>query len=537
MGVTLYVFDSLQKVRRILTEGISRLVHTEEEYLLEADLPLNVKLRPGEYLGMQCVDKTFRVFRVDEAEEDDEEEKILAKATDAAVADLSGQVVENLLLQDKTAKEAVRALVEGLGWTLGTVETGSKKETSRMYYHTVWEALQELSDLYKMRVVPSYVYANGALWDKRIDLLTDEGTVTGLFYEAGRDAAGITVTYTGHPITRLYGLGKSTGNEENPANVTFADEEWKESDGDPADKPKGRTWVEDAVAVKSFGRHAAVYTNGEIEDAGELLEKTWEELQKLNAPQMKATATLADMQQATGDKRKRVRLGDLVHVYPRQGPVIEAKIVGIARDYIEPDRTKVEIGSPDESLTKTVAGLARDAVHTRESITVYRNRIKEDEALIQLNAEAIQMNADSILAQADAIALVAGDLEKQYAAIVLLQEEIKLKADKVDVEGFLTVDGMLEALENATIQGSLYVENVLDAYTVNASECSLNDMTLDGYNAGWESESVLTALPGVDFTTTTYTILDGNGKKRTIVVPVSATLVGGSPKTLRYVGR
>lgn len=48
MGVTLYVFDSLQKVRRILTDSISRLVHTEEEYLLEADVPMNVKLRPGE---------------------------------------------------------------------------------------------------------------------------------------------------------------------------------------------------------------------------------------------------------------------------------------------------------------------------------------------------------------------------------------------------------------------------------------------------------------------------------------------------------
>lgn len=253
MGVTLYVFDSLQKVRRILTEGISRLVHREEEYMLEADVPMDVKLRPGEYLGMQCVDRTFRLFRVDEAEEDDDEGIILAKATDAAVADLSGLVVENLLQQNKTAEQAVRALVEDLGWTLGTIETGSQKETSRMYYHTVWEALQELSDLYKMRVVPSYVFANGKLWDKRIDLLTDEAAVTGLFYEAGRDAAGITVTYTGHPVTRLYGLGKSTGTEEAPANINFADEVWKESDGDPADKPRGRTWVEDALAFVACG--------------------------------------------------------------------------------------------------------------------------------------------------------------------------------------------------------------------------------------------------------------------------------------------
>lgn len=544
MGLTLYIFDNLQKVRKILVDGIAKLVHTEEDDTLDATLQINTKIRPGEYLGFECVDKSFRLFRIDEAEEDDEEGLTYAKATDAAVAELSGLVVENLLLKDKTAEQAVRAVVDGFGWEIGTVETGNKKKTSRMYYHTVWEGLQELSDLYKMRVAARYDFANGALLNKKIDLLKDEGEFAGVFYEADRNAQGIVVTYTGHPITRLYGLGKSTGTQEEPKHATIADAVWKTQDGDPANKPQGQTWVEDAVAVAAFGRHAAVYQNEEIEDPEELLEATWEDLQKAKMPQVKATASLADMEQVTGDKRKRVRLGDLVHIIPKHGPQLTARIVGIARDYIEPDRTKVEIGSEDDSLTKQVANLARGAVHTKETMTLYSNQFKHDEeliqlnaALIQMNAEAIQMNADSILAQADQIALVAGDLKDQYAAIVVLQDQIRLKADKIDLEGFVTVDGVLEALANATIQGSLYVENTLDAYTVNASECSLHNVTIDGNNAGWKSDSVLTELPGVDFTSTTFTFVDGNGNNRTIVVPVSATLVGGGVKTVRYVGR
>lgn len=544
VGVTMYIFDSLQKVRKILLGGVSKLVHTEQDDTLEAAVPIDCKVRPGEYLGFECVDKAFRLFRVDEAEEDDEEAVCYISATDAAVAELSGLVVENLLLKDKTAEQAAEELVEPFGWALGTVETGSKKETTRMYYHTVWEGLMELSDLYKMRVVAAYDFANGEIWEKRIDLYKDEGAFAGVFYEADRDAQGIVVTYTGHPITRMYGLGKSTGTEEEPANVTIAEAEWKEENGDPANKPKGRTWVEDAVAVKDFGRHAAVFVDQEAENAEDLLEKTWEELQKAKMPQVKATASLADMEQVTGDKRKHVRLGDLTHIIPKHGPQLTARIVGIARDYIEPDRTKVEIGSEDDSLTRQVAGLARNAVHTRETMTVYRNRFKEDKELIQLNAqliqlnaEAIQLNAETILAQADKIALVAGDLEGQYALITVMQDQIKQKADRIDLEGFVTVDGLLEALEGATIQGSLYVEDVLDAYTVNASECSLHNVTIDDYDAAWKSESVLTELPGVTFTTSNFTFVDGNGTNRTIVVPVSATLVGGSPKTLRYVGR
>ena len=174
MGVTLYVFDSVQKVRKILVDGIAKLVHTEEDDALDATVPISTKIRPGEYLGFECVDRAFRLFRVDEAEEDDEEGLTYAKATDAAVAELSGLVVENLLLKDKTAEQAVRAVVDDFGWEIGTVETGSKKETSRMYYHTVWEGLQELSDLYKMRVAARYDFANGVLLNKKIALLTSD---------------------------------------------------------------------------------------------------------------------------------------------------------------------------------------------------------------------------------------------------------------------------------------------------------------------------------------------------------------------------
>ena len=227
-------------------------------------------------------------------------------------------------------------------------------------------------------------------------------------------------------------------------------------------------------------------------------------------------ARLVDL---TGDEFDRFALGDMCNVVLHQwGFTLKERIVVMHYpDMLSmPNAVTLTLSTPPRSLPQIVA----------------QNRRRAGGA-----GRAAEEAKEKVLQAEVSLVLLAGDIESQYAAIALLNDQIKLKADKVEIEGFLTVDGMLEALENATIQGSLYVENELNAYTVNASECFLHDVTLDDKKAAWKTAKVLTGTPGVDFASTPFTFVDGNGNNRTIMVPVSAKLVGVEQRDINYFGR
>lgn len=531
MGVTLYVFNAQKQVRKVLLEGVSQLRHAEKDMTLYATIPLSVGVKCGECLGFMCVDEAFRLFEVDEISEEDETGQAVIVATDAAAAELSHKVVEELKQVGVDAKTAVGALLDGTGWQLGQVTAGDKTEDSRMYYHTLWEALGQYAELYKVRIVPRYEMRDGAIAAKVVDVLEDKGEYRGRCFEAERDAAGIRITHTGSPVTVLYGLGASTSTGEESENLTIAGASWSKADGDPADKPAGQAWVEDAEAVALWGRKARVFISQGTEDAAELLRLTWEELQKVKKPQIKINATISDLEMAKGQTAKAVRMGDIVWVVPRHMPAIEARVMDIERDYIEHDRTKLVIGTMEETITGTVASLARSAVHTNEKLVIYKNKFHHDEELIQLNAVLIQLNAEGIQLNSDT-------LLAQARQIDLIAEELRLKADKIDLEGFVTVDGVMEALANASIQGSLYVEGTMDAYTVNGTEVNAGSLAVGGEDAAWKEQTVVTRGRGVDSVGhQIINFVDHNGVNRSVNVVIDVSTYNLPTTTLSYLGK
>ena len=93
-----YIFDTARRVRKVLPGGVSELVHKEADYELEAEVTMGAGVRPGEFLGFRCVDGRFRLFEVDETEEDDLLAVTRITATDAAAAELHGCFAENFRL-------------------------------------------------------------------------------------------------------------------------------------------------------------------------------------------------------------------------------------------------------------------------------------------------------------------------------------------------------------------------------------------------------------------------------------------------------
>lgn len=461
MAMTVYVFDREKRVKKALAQDqVTALIHDEGNYTLHAEIDSGVAVAPGEYIGFRCVDDNFRLFAVDSAAHDDDNNVTDVEATDAIVVDLKEIINEDLQKLDVDLHTAIRALLpEGQGWIVKGAQP-DRLEKTRSYYASVWEMFKTFEQLYEWRITTYYTFDGGAISGRVIETMKDEAVFRGRILHSRVDASKVYLTRKGRPITRLYVLGPAQGSQDVQTNLTIADAEWSIDAGDPVDKPKGQTWIEDPAAVAKYGLHTdKIMING-VEDAKSLIEKGWQELQKLKEPKVTAEAVVADVEFLPGHSHRVIRLGDLVAVRLKNGMYAAARIIAVKRDYIKPLQTKITTGDKKDAITYQVSSLISSATHTFERLTIYQNRFYEDEALIQLNAEFIQANAKNIEANAEQIRLNA--------------EELLIKANKTDIEGFVTVDDLeaeiLSVVDNAYIGGVLAGTDIMcNALTATAS--------------------------------------------------------------------
>lgn len=416
MGVTLWLLDAQKRVRRALVSGVAELIHDEAEQEVTALIPKDAHAVPGEYLGFLCVDGRFRLFAIDEANDDDARGVTEILATDASRAELEDTACESAQVQDATAAQAVRAAIAGTAWTLSEAASqGGETGDYAFYYQSLWSCLTEIGESAKVRILPHYELTDGQVTARVIDVEPQQAVFRGRIFLAQLDAQDIVIKRTGRPVARAYGLGKVTGTGDPPERLTLAQAVWSRANGDPVDKPAGQTYVEDLEAAAALGggaTHAMVYTDNAIDDAGKLLDETWKALKARTAPEVSGEATVQDVEMLPGMSAKAVRLYDEVAIVTRDGQSVTAQVTGIKRDYVYPARTKLELGSEQDSarrqtLSSQVGALIASEVRASGSRAAMGNRIIHNESLIQLNADAIQLNAKEILAQAEQIKLMA----------------------------------------------------------------------------------------------------------------------------------
>ena len=393
MGVTVYIFDANRRIRRVLPD-VTELLHTESDGTLEAVFPQTAGATPGEELGFACVDGLFRLFTIDSVEHDDHNGTAIVTATDAARAELQDTVTLNVELESATAIEAARQILTGRGWRIEG--GGGRSEKVATGYTSAWAALSDLESTHEVRVLPGYAISGGVVMGRRLVVTERTSTFRGRIFEARLDATDIAITHSERPITRAYGVGAATGTQDVPTRMTIADAAWSRANGDPADKPAGQAYIDNPDAPPgALVREMMVLDENET-DAVRLLEKTWEKLKARQTAHVSGTATVADVEMQPGMEYKAVRLYDRVAVIARSGEKVMATVLEIKRDYVRPHLTKITIGEEDfqpRTLSKAVAALARSEIASRGRSAGANNKIIQNAALIQLNAEAIQMNA------------------------------------------------------------------------------------------------------------------------------------------------
>lgn len=406
MAVTLYVLDSLKKVRAVITKGISELIHDEAGFALMAEIPAAYKADAGEYVGFECVDGRFRLFEIDTATDDEIRHVTEIRATDAAVAELSSSISENADQKEAQAPALAADILSGSGWELGAAENGERSGMVNLYYRSRWEALEELETVCGVRVEPYYVLSKNAVQRRVVDVTAIRSTYRGRFVQQGLDADHVEIIRSESPRPKVYALGAVISDEDGVnKRLTIADVEWSKANGDPVDKPKGQTWIGVPEAVNKYPGREKKLERDDIDDVNELTRAAWEEAQKAAQPKTMAQGTISDMETIAGQTWKAIRKWDRVWVKPRNRAGTMAQVLRIERNYVRPSRTKILMGDEEpETLTRRVAKLTAASTSALRSISSHGYGIKSNKTALfkqQIEVDEVKTTLKTVFINLD----------------------------------------------------------------------------------------------------------------------------------------
>ena len=581
MDLTLYIFDDSQQLRRIVTENIAQCVHSERARTLSAELPTAYAVRPGEFLGLTCVDGRFRLFCVEYADEDDETATTAITAKDAAADDLACMIVEFGDLENVTGTYITEQALIDTGFEIGVNEANERKMSLKGGAMTVWEALEEAETALNLYMSPYYTFDGAKITGGRVDILAKRGVYRGRFVQEGIDGSGIAITRSGRPRPVIYPIGAD--------NLSISGVEWSVEAGDPVDKPLGQAFIAVPEAAERYAGRAQIYTRQDINKAEELAKAAWEYAQKAAQPEVTASATISDMEMIAGQTWKSVRLWDIVRVRPRFGGDVEEQVIEIKRDYVRHDETQITLGKEPDSSAKRMKNLSkglsannratmevktelRDSLvkveemdeYVRTEISDVRIKLSAAEAAILLRATreelleteeywsrelseaSIRIDAAEAEITLKASIEQAEALESEISAAIIrldgAESRIDLKADRTYVERLIAEEIEAAKADIETAWAELVVTDTIyvtgDAYVTNLVQASALSISRPSFRLGGETVSktqltVVTGISGGAATTESVELLTTSvGEERTITVgSATPATAGGKPVT------
>lgn len=463
MDLTLFLFDSRKTLRGVFSKGIARCVHDERNHTLSAEIPIHHAARPGEYLGLACVDGRFRIFCIDYADEDEDTATTAITATDAAVDELSGTIISRAEAENITAEKEVREIIAAAGWTVGVFEADEKTGSVKSGMVSAWDALSDAGKAYNMFVEPHYTFAGNRITGKTVDVLAKKPVYRGRLVEHGNDASSIRISYGKRPRPAIYPIGAD--------GLNIAGVVWSKETGDPVDKPAGQLWIGVPEAVEEYGERGQTYEEPNITDANELARKAWEKAKEAAKPEITATARISDMEMIAGQDWKKIRMFDLVRVRPKYGQDAEEQAIRIERDYVRYADTKITLGKEQESSAKQVKALLKSSAVTASRLSSHGRGIGANTTLLaDTNVRLYELDGYT----RTELSNVSIQLSAQEAAIVLkASREDLAETDRKTSEALIRLDAAeSEILLKASLEQVAGVESKVDEVSVrlNAAE-------------------------------------------------------------------
>ncbi|MEH7116914.1 phage tail protein [Neobacillus vireti] len=331
------------------------------DFIFEFKAPMNNSLVEGNLVAFKDQDGEFQLFQIYKANKYHIDNQLNVHVwCEHSFYELVDDIVEDLRVVDGAAQEALTKALSNSRWKVGEV-ADLGLGTVNFYYSSASQNLQDIVKTFGGELRYRVTISGNQITGRFVDLLARRGSDTGNRFEYNQDLVEIKRTVQVDGLkTALYGRGKGEEIEETGGysrKITFADVVWSTANGDPVDKPAGQEWVGDPAALAKWGR-----TNGtrhkfgtfdcDTTDPVELLNQTWQELQRVSQPLVTYELKVIDLARITGLDHKKVRIGDTVYVIDRDLEIrIEARVIKITYDLDAPENSELILGNYIEDIT------------------------------------------------------------------------------------------------------------------------------------------------------------------------------------------
>ena len=334
----------------------------------------------------------------------------------------------------------------------------------------------------------------------------------------------------------------------------------------------------DADTVNLYGVVSRSMSADSGLSADELTARATAYLEAHKHPALSITLDAIDLSEATGEALDRLTLGRLCRVcLPERGETLRRRMIRrVFPDVLgEPQRVRVTLASEMDSAVSTMAGLTVDTVVLRrqlnsglqaqkalilsasERIALLSDEIDLLARDVEINAEHIALKAsqqdmdtlDARLSQAEIILNGAegqigligrvtdaeGQISEAMIDVNALKSQITLKADKIDLQGYVT----MQDFEAVTGWTESFTGHSVSADYITCGTGDFDNLvfgTLAGENCGWESKTVLTSRGNLTVNKRYLTLMKGDGTTVTLDVVTDVSLSSSSTVTLNYLG-
>ena len=562
-GTTLFVRNDMEEGHWV-----------QQEMNLTASFPFNPnkKIETGQRIAFRDpATNILQMFEVNIVTNQETDHYQQITAEHIVISELNDEHINKQKITAKTALEALTTALTGTLWTAGN-STASGTQDADFSRGSVWNAINTIQQNWNVYITPRITMTSaGVITGKYLDIAPAEGVWRGLRLSVQKNLLDPAVTYDESEVyTALYGYGGTvdkprTGQDDEPEELTFADEVWTQTSSHPA-KPAGQTYLEWPEKTALYGRNGrpryGYYQNGNIKTASLLLEKTWESLQQCAQPKISIAGGCVDLHRL-GYQDQPIRLHDQAIIEIEEtGELFYKQIICCDVDLIDPTGTRVEIGdyvpniiyiNREEAKKSGGGGGGRgpgSQNDLEENMTYFDSEFIKDSQLIGMVVGL--KDGQGYIKAASIIASINDDGGTN----------IKLEADTIDIadllsaisgEGITCTDldciGSVSVDQNISCEGSItgytiIAENgleiqsgLLDCYDIDCADVDAGsikvpdgELTVGSDVASWQSETI----PTFTFSQTHNFVYRTNGVDYT----TSGKIIGtNGSKTIHYLGK
>ncbi|WP_144771688.1 phage tail spike protein [Enterococcus casseliflavus] len=304
MSESIYFLNDEQELLKVCGESKiiesvqSKEITADKNELMNDTLSVSVlddkKIRDAAFMAVRENDDSFSMYKI--TADSDPRGRLSFTGVNFAVDELHSFIVLDMRPSNRSIKQVAEQILgyTNAEWRVGYVDPTLPAISGTFYYLSVKDALKQLQT-FGCEIVFKCKINGNKITDKWIEIYKQIGTFSNKRFVYGSNALEVVRQRDRSQLyTSIIGRGK--GEEVGDGygrRIEFTNIEWKKSNGNPLDKPKGQNWLEYPEMTALYGipmkngskrKRETVLILEDIEDPRELLQATYENLVEYSRP-------------------------------------------------------------------------------------------------------------------------------------------------------------------------------------------------------------------------------------------------------------